>query len=244
MREDVVYGRHPVLEALRSERPVEKVWLQEGVHDVEAIREIRRRAREQHVPFTLVGKAVLDRMAQGGPHQGVAAAIATHDYVDFSEILKRAEDRGEQPRVLILDEIQDPRNLGSLLRTADAAGFHGVVVPTRRASGLTGVVSKASAGADAWVPIARINNVARFLKDLTDEAWHVVGADSEGTVDYREAQWHAPLAIVLGGEHKGLGRLVGERCTQVVRIPMRGKVSSLNVSVAGALLMYEAVRNA
>lgn len=243
MREEHLYGRHPVLEALRSGRTVDKVYLQEGTHEAEAMREIRRRLREQHIPFTVVPKTVLDRIAQGGAHQGVAAMMSIRDYAAFEDVLARARERGEDPLVVVLDEVQDPRNLGSLLRTADAAGFHGAVIPERRATGFTGVVSKAAAGADAYVPVVRIVNVVRFLEELAEQGFQVVGADSGGTVDYREARYEGPLAVVLGGEQKGLGRLVERHCHQVVRIPMRGEVGSLNVSVAGALVMYEAVRN-
>jgi 23S rRNA (guanosine2251-2'-O)-methyltransferase len=231
-----------VLEALRSGRPVDKIWFQEGAQDVDVVREIRRRVREERIPFHNVERAVLERLTGGGNHQGIVAAIATHEYATWADVEKRAKERNEEPLVLVLDEIQDPHNLGSLIRTADAAGFHGVVVPPRRAAGLTGTVSKASAGADAWMPVIKTPNIARFLQMGADNAFHIIGADSSGTLDYREARYDLPLLLVMGGEHKGLGRLIEKTCHQVVRIPMRGQVGSLNVSVAGALLMYEAVR--
>jgi 23S rRNA (guanosine2251-2'-O)-methyltransferase len=242
MREEQIYGRHPVLEALRGEAPVEKVYFQEGIQEVDALREIRRRVREAHIPFVVSAKAVLDRLAGNAGHQGVVASVAIRDYATFDDVLARAAARQEQPLVLLLDEIQDPRNLGSLLRTADAAGVHGVGVCTRRAAGLTGTVSKTAAGADAHVPVFKMGNVASFLAELADQGWEVVGAAAEADCDYREAEYRNPVALVLGGEQKGLGRLVKTRCTKVVRIPMQGEVSSLNVSVAGALLMYEALR--
>lgn len=242
MREEQLYGRHPVLEALRSEAPVEKVYFQEGMQEVEAVREIRRRVREAHIPFVNAPKAVLDRLAGNAGHQGVVASVAVRDYASFEDVLARAAERKQHPLILVLDEIQDPRNLGSLLRTADAAGVHGVGVCTRRAAGLTGTVSKTAAGADAHVPVFKMGNVATFLGDLADQGWDVIGAAADADCDYRRAEYRNPVALVLGGEQKGLGRLVKSRCTQVVSLPMTGEVSSLNVSVAGALLMYEALR--
>ena len=162
MREEHLFGRHPVLEALRASRPVEKVFLQEGVQDVDIMREIRQRVRQEHIPFSIVSKVVLDRLSQNGNHQGVVAAVANRDYTDFDDIVAHARDQGQEPRILVLDEIQDPRNLGSLLRSADAAGFHGAVVTERRAAGLTGSVSKAAAGADAFIPVAKVGNMSRF----------------------------------------------------------------------------------
>lgn len=243
MREEQIFGRHPVLEALRASRPVEKVFLQEGIQEAEIVREIRRHIRQAHIPFSVVPKAVLDRLSQNGNHQGVVASVASREYADFDQVVEAARARGEEPRILVLDEIQDPRNLGSLLRTADAAGFHGAVVTQRRAAGLTGSVSRTSAGADAFVPVAKIGNMARFLDEQADAGFHIVGADASAELDFREARYPEPLMLVMGGESKGLGRLVRQKCHQVVRIPMSGQVGSLNVSVAGALLMYEAVRN-
>lgn len=242
MRESHVYGRHPVLEALRSGHDIDKVYLQEGAQETEAVREIRRRLRERRIPFSTVAKAVLDRLAGTAQHQGVVAAMPSRDYADWDDCLALAAKRGVDARVLVLDEVQDPRNLGSMIRSADAAGFHGVAVTQRRAAGLTGVVSKASAGADAHLPVVKIGNVAQFLEKRADEGFFIVGADASGQLDYRDARYDGPVIVVMGGEHKGLGRLVSQKCHQVVRIPMRGGVSSLNVSVAAALLMYETTR--
>jgi 23S rRNA (guanosine2251-2'-O)-methyltransferase len=243
VREEHLYGRHPVLEALRSGAGVDKVYLQEGASESEPMREIRRRLREAHIPFSVVPKTVLDRLAGNAQHQGVVAAVAARAYADWEAVLARAAEKAREVRALLLDEVQDPRNLGSMIRSADAAGFHGVLVTQRRAAGLTGVVSKTSAGADAHVPIVKIGNVAQFLEKQAEAGFHIVGADSSGTIDYREARWEGPVIVVVGGEHKGLGRLVSQKCHEVVRIPMRGKVESLNVSVAAALLMYESVRH-
>ena len=242
MRESNLYGRHPVLEALRSGHDIDKVYLQEGVQETEAMREIRRRLRERRIPFSTVAKAILDRLAGTAQHQGVVASVPTRDYGEWDDCLALAAERGVDARILVLDEVQDPRNLGSMIRSADAAGFHGVAVTQRRAAGLTAVVSKTSAGADAHVPVVKIGNVAQFLERCADEGFCIVGADASGTVDYREARYDGPVIVVMGGEHKGLGRLVSQKCHQVVRIPMRGRVDSLNVSVAAALLMYETTR--
>ncbi|NDD27016.1 MAG: 23S rRNA (guanosine(2251)-2'-O)-methyltransferase RlmB [Proteobacteria bacterium] len=242
MRESQLYGRHPVLEALRGGQDIDKVFLLEGAQETEAVREIRRRLRERRIPFSTVSKAVLDRLAGTAQHQGVVASVPTRDYADWDDVLALAARRKVDPRVLVLDEVQDPRNLGSMIRSADAAGFHGVAVTQRRAAGLTGVVSKTSAGADAHVPVVKIGNVAQFLEKQAEAGFSIVGADASGTVDYRDARYEGPVIVVVGGEHKGLGRLVSQKCHQVVRIPMRGEVDSLNVSVAAALLMYESTR--
>ena len=242
MREEHLFGRHPVLEALRASRPVEKVFIQDGIQDVDIVREIKRHVREEHIPFSVVSKAVLDRLSQNGNHQGVVASVAHRDYTDFDVIVARAREQGQEPRILVLDEIQDPRNLGSLLRSAGAAGFHGAVVTERRAAGLTGSVSKAAAGADAFVPVAKVGNMSNFLEEQARAGFHIIGADASAHLDFRQARYPQPLILVMGGESKGLGRLVRQKCHQVVRIPMGAQVESLNVSVAGALLMYEAVR--
>ena len=205
MRENLVFGRHPVLEALRAGRPVEKAYIQEGIGDPEIIREIRRRLREDHIPYTVVPRAVVDRMAQGGLHQGVVVAIATHAYAAFEDILESARNQNQEPQILLLDEIQDPHNLGSLIRTADAAGFHGILLPERRSCGLTATVSKSAAGADSFVPVSHIGNVAQFLERQAEAGFCIVGADSEASLDFREARYTPPLILVMGGEHKGLG---------------------------------------
>ncbi len=234
--ENILLGRNPVREALRAGRPINKILLAGG--DSPPLRELGRLAREAGIPVQQVDRAKLDKMAGGLPHQGVIAFASVRDYVEVDEILARA---GEKPFLVILDEINDPHNLGAILRSADAAGVHGVVIPRRRSASLTPAVARASAGAVEYVPVARVTNIVRTVESLKEKGIWIVGAHMEGQL-YWEASLDGPLALVIGGEEKGLGRLVREKCDQLVSLPMLGRVSSLNASVAAALLSYEVLR--
>lgn len=237
-----IYGRHPVLEALRSGRSVERLYVLEDAEAKGIICEIKSRARRAGIPCVPVGKQALDRLAGTPHHQGVTAILASREYADPEEVLLKAFSQKEAPLLLVLYQIQDPRNLGSILRTAETAGVHGVFIPKHRGAGLTAGVSKASAGADAYVPVARIGNTAGFLSRLKESGVLVVGLDPLGKQEYTEPDLTGPVALVLGGEEKGLGRLVCNSCDILVRIPMRGRVSSLNVGVAAGIVLFEAVR--
>ncbi|GAB7387316.1 23S rRNA (guanosine(2251)-2'-O)-methyltransferase RlmB [Bacillaceae bacterium] len=236
-----IIGKNPVLEALRSDRAIHKIWLAEGLHK-SAVAPILVKAKERGIPVQYVHRKKLDRIADSGNHQGVVAQIAAYDYVDLRDLLARAKARGEAPFLLVLDEIEDPHNLGSILRSADAAGAHGVIVPKRRAAGLTAAVAKASAGAVEYVPVARVANIARTLDELKEEGIWVAGTDASADTDYRQADYKLPIAVVIGSEGKGISRLVREKCDFVVKLPMRGSVSSLNAAVAAALLLFEVYR--
>lgn len=238
---DQIEGRNPILEALRAGREIDKLLVAKGEKQG-SVREIIGMAREKRIVIQEVDRRKLDEIAQSGAHQGVIAIVPAQHYVEVEDILMAAKAKGEAPFIIILDELNDPHNLGSLLRTADATGVHGVIIPQRRAVGLTAVVSKASAGAIEYVPVARVVNLARTIDWLKEQGVWVAGADMDGRQHYFEADLKGPLAIVIGGEGHGVGRLIKEKCDFLVQIPMRGKITSLNAAVAGALLMYEVYR--
>lgn len=233
-----IEGRIPVLEALKAGREINKLLVAKGAKEG-SIREVLAAARRAGVVIQEVDRARLDAIAQGRNHQGVIALVAAHRYAGVDTILKRAQEAGEDPLVLVLDGIEDPQNLGSLLRTADAAGVHGVIIPERRAVGLTETVAKVSAGAVEYVPVARVTNLARTLDELKEQGLWVVGTHQDAPELYHQARLTGPLAVVIGSEGKGIGRLVAEKCDFMVRLPMLGHVSSLNAAVAGAVLLYE-----
>jgi 23S rRNA (guanosine2251-2'-O)-methyltransferase len=236
-----IEGRNPVLEALRAGRSINKLLVAKGSREG-SIREVLALAREKGVLVQEVERARLDTLASGRAHQGVIALVAAHRYYEVDEILARAKEKGEDPLILILDGIEDPQNLGSLLRTADAAGVHGVIIPERRAVGLTETVAKVSAGAMEYVPVARVTNIARTIEELKEAGLWVVGTHQAGKELYHQARLTGPLAVVIGSEGKGIGRLVAEKCDFMVRLPMLGHVTSLNAAVAGAILIYEVRR--
>jgi 23S rRNA (guanosine2251-2'-O)-methyltransferase len=233
-----IEGRIPVLEALRAGREINKMLVARGAREG-SIREVIAVARDAGVIIQEVEKARLDTLAEGRNHQGVIAMVAAHSYAEVDDILAKAAAAGEDPLILILDGIEDPQNLGSLIRTADAAGAHGVIIPERRAAGLTETVAKVSAGAVEYVPVARVTNIGRTLEELKEKGFWVVGTHQDGRQLYHEAKLTGPLAVVIGSEGKGIGRLVAEKCDFMVRLPMLGHVTSLNAAVAGAILVYE-----
>lgn len=177
-----------------------------------------------------------------GQHQGVVAQVAAYEYAELEDLFQKAEDRDEQPFLIVLDEIEDPHNLGSIMRTADAVGAHGIIIPKRRAVGLTTTVAKASTGAIEHIPVVKVTNLSRTLEELKERGVWIVGTDASGRQDYRSLDGNMPLALVIGSEGKGMGRLVKEKCDFLIRLPMAGKVTSLNASVAAGLLLYEVYR--
>jgi 23S rRNA (guanosine2251-2'-O)-methyltransferase len=241
---DEIYGLIPVLEALRSgKRQIDQIAIAEGARH-ERLRELFDLAKEARVPIHRVPRIHLDR-AGGRTHQGVIARAASARYRTTDELLDLLAakvDRAEPPLALGLDGIEDPRNLGAILRTAECAGVDAVFVPERRAVGLTDTVAKAAAGALEYVPVARATNLVRLIEQLKERKIWVVGADAAGTQHYTDWDWTVPSAIFLGSEGSGLHRLVRERCDEVVRIPVLGRIDSLNVSVAAGVLLYEALR--
>jgi len=235
-----VIGKNAVLEALKSERDINKIWIGEGSQKG-AMQQIFQLAKDKQVIVQIVPKKKLDEMVEGN-HQGVVAQVAAYQYYDLDELFKRAEERNEAPFFLILDELEDPHNLGSIMRTADATGVHGIIIPKRRSVGLTATVAKASTGAIEHIPVARVTNLARTIDELKDKGVWIVGTDAKGTQDYRQMDGEIPVGLVIGSEGKGIGRLIKEKCDFLVRLPMKGHVTSLNASVAAALLMYEIYR--
>lgn len=236
----MIYGVNPVLEALRAKR-VNKIYLVAGRGGKE-IDEIRTLARQGRTAILTSPREVLDRMAKTAKHQGVVGLLSAQSYSDLNEILEQVQRRGEPPFLFVLDEVEDPRNLGAIIRTADAVGADGVIIPERRAAGLTGVVSKASAGAVVHVPVARVVNISATLDRLKKENIWTVGIETGATTSYLDYDFADPVAIVVGAEGKGVHQKVLEHCDQVVSLPMRGHVSSLNVSVAVGVVAYEVLR--
>lgn len=240
-----VFGVQPVLEALRAgARPVERLTLAEGAHE-SRLREILEIARYADIPVRRVPRTELQRLAAGANHQGVVATIAAAHYTHAEDLLDALSARvgtNDPPLAVVLDGVEDPRNLGAVIRTIECAGGHGVFVPERRASGLTETVAKAAAGALEYVPVARAANVVRLMEELKGRGVWTVGTAADASKDYTEWDWTQPSAILLGGEGEGLRRLVRERCDVHVRIPLLGRIESLNVSVAAGIILYEAVR--
>lgn len=233
---NLIIGRNPVAEAIKSGRTIDKILMQRDGEG--SIKKIASMARERGLPIQYVEKIALDRLCPGRPHQGVAAMAAVHDYASIDEILAGAAVRQEEPLVILLDGLEDPHNLGAILRSAEGAGAHGVVIPSRRAVGLTETVAKASAGAIEYVPVAKAGNLVRTMEELKDRGLWVTGLDMNG-IPYTRAELTGPVALVVGGEGGGLSRLIREKCDQIVSIPMSGKIDSLNASNAAAVLLFE-----
>lgn len=242
MDSDVVEGRNPVLEALRAGRPINKILIAQGVVQPAVVVEILRLAKEAGALVERVDRRAVDRLSTTGRSQGVVALVAVKTYADLDQLLEIGQIRGEPSLLILLDGIQDPHNLGAIIRTADGAGVHGVVIPERRAAGLTASVARSSAGAVEHVPVARVGNLSNAMARLAKDNVWTVGIDPSGSSDYTEVDYRQATAIVVGAEGKGLSRLVKERCDILASVPMRGKVASLNASVAAALVMYEAMR--
>jgi len=238
---DVIEGKNAVLEALRANRPINKVLAAEGT-SFSRLQEIYRLSREQGIPVQLVDRKRLDSLARSQSHQGVIALTAPKAYVDLEDILAATARSLRPPLLILLDDLEDPHNLGSILRSADAAGVHGVVIPRRHGVPLTGAVTKASSGAVEYVPVARVGNLTHAMDYLKEKGIWVAGATMEAARPYYEEDFSIPLALVIGGEGKGLGRLVKERCDLLVRIPMQGRINSLNSAVAASVLLFEVVR--
>jgi len=239
---DTIAGRQPVLEALRSGRPINRVVLAHEVGRHSIVADILRLCRERRIPVDYVPGRSLADAAGGSVDQGVLAYAAAKDYVDLDDLLERSRIKGEAPLYCILDGIEDPQNLGAILRTADAAGVHGVIVRSRRAVGLTAGVSRASAGAIEYVPVARVPNIAQTIEGLKQLNVWVIGVDRAGSTEFTRMDYTGAIALVIGSEGAGLSDLAKKRCDMIASIPMRGEISSLNASVAAALVMYEAFR--
>lgn len=237
----IIEGRNAVTEALRAGAPIDKVYLARGETDA-ALGHIAAKARERGIAVVDCDRRKLDGMSVTHSHQGVIAVAAVREYAGVDDILKAAADRGEVPLIVVCDELSDPHNLGAVIRTAECAGAHGVIIPKRRSAGLTAVVAKTSAGAVSYVPVARVANLTACLKELKAAGVWVFGTAADAERPLYDADLKGPAAIVIGSEGDGMGRLVAENCDVLVSIPMKGRLNSLNASAAAAILLYEAVR--
>ena len=238
--EFIIEGRNAVLEAFRAGKTIDKLYVQEGIKDG-PVQSIIREAKKQDTIVNFVSRERLNQMSQEGRHQGVIAHAAAYEYTEVEDILKAAEEKGEPPFIFLLDGIEDPHNLGAIIRTANLAGAHGVIIPKRRASGLTAVVAKTSAGALNYTPVAKVTNLAATIEELKEKGLWFVCADMNGDLMYR-LNLKGPIGLVIGSEGDGVGRLVREKCDMVASIPMKGDIDSLNASVAAGVLAYEIVR--
>ena len=236
---NLLIGRNPVTEAIRAGRPVDKILMQKDAEG--SARQIAGLAREEGITVQFVDKLVLDKLAPGKAHQGVAAYVAAHHYVGVEDILAAAKARHEDPLIIILDELEDPHNLGAILRSADAAGAHGVIIPSRRSVTLTETVAKASAGAIEYVPVAKVGNLSRCIELLKSKGLWIASVDMDGK-PYTSSDLKGPLALVIGGEGSGVSRVVRDKSDYIVSIPMKGHVNSLNASNAAAIVLFEAAK--
>ena len=234
---NLLIGRNPITEAIKAGRPIDKLLMQKDAEG--SARHIASLALEEGIPIQYVDKLVLDKLAPGKAHQGVAAYAAAHKYVGVEDILAAAKEKGEDPLVIVLDELEDPHNLGAILRSADAAGAHGVIIPSRRSVTLTETVAKASAGAIEYVPVAKAGNLSRCIDLLKSKGLWIAAVDMDGT-DYRASDLNGPMALIIGGEGKGVSPNLKAKSDYVISIPMYGHVNSLNASNAAAIVLFEA----
>ncbi|MFV0240019.1 MAG: 23S rRNA (guanosine(2251)-2'-O)-methyltransferase RlmB [Lacrimispora sphenoides] len=240
IEEFTIEGRNAVLEAFRSGKTIDKLYVQKGVQDG-PIQSIIREAKNKDTIINFVERERLDQMSEEGHHQGVIAHAAAYEYAEIEDILKAAEEKGEPPFLFLLDGIEDPHNLGAIIRTANLAGAHGVIIPKRRAVGLTATVAKTSAGALNYTPVAKVTNLTATMEELKKKGMWFVCADMDGELMYR-LDLKGPIGLVIGSEGSGVGKLVKETCDMVASIPMKGDIDSLNASVAAGVLAYEIVR--
>lgn len=238
--EFTIEGRNAVIEAFRSGKPIDRVYILDGCQDGPVLT-IKREARKQDTQIKYVARERLDQMSETGKHQGVIACAAAYEYADIEDMFQLAEKRGEDPFFFLLDNIEDPHNLGAIIRTANLAGAHGVIIPKNRAAGLTATVARTSAGALNYTPVARVTNLAAAIEELKKRGLWFVCADMQGTRMY-DLNLKGPIGLVIGSEGEGVGRLVKEKCDMVASIPMKGDIDSLNASVAAGVLAYEIVR--
>ena len=235
-----IEGRNAVLEAFRAGKTIDRLYVQKGCQDG-PVNSILREARKHDTIISFMARERLDQMSETGKHQGVIAQAAAYEYAEVEDILKRAEEKGEPPFIFLLDNVEDPHNLGAIIRTANLAGAHGVIIPKRRAAGLTAAVAKASAGAINYTPVAKVTNLGNTMEELKKRGLWFVCADMAGTVMY-DLDLKGAIGLVIGNEGEGVGRLVREKCDYVASIPMKGDIDSLNASVAAGVLAYEIVR--
>jgi len=239
--EDRIFGTNPVMEALNSDRDIDKIFIQESVRH-SRLAQIISGAKKRGIRYSTVAKARLDELSEGGNHQGVLAFVAAYKYAEVEDIIALAQEKGEKPFIIIAEGLNDPHNLGSIIRTANSAGAHGVIIPKNRSVGLTSTVAKVSAGAVEYTMVARCTNVASCIEKLKGYGLWIVGTALEGSMPIYDCDMKGATGIVIGSEGEGISRLVREKCDFLVKIPMLGKTESLNASVAAGVMMYEAVR--
>lgn len=239
VKSDVISGRNPVNEAIRSNRPIDKILVARGEKSG-AVVGILAKAKEKKIPIKEVDRAKLDYISGGSVHQGIIAFAAVKEYCTVDDIFEYAQSKNEAPFIVVLDEVEDPHNLGAIIRTAECAGVHGVIVPKRRCAGLSYTVGKSSAGSVEYMNVARVTNIAQTIDELKERGVWVFGADMNGT-DYKSCDLSGACAIVIGNEGKGISRLVREKCDVIVSLPMKGRINSLNASVAAGILIYKAL---
>lgn len=239
--QDKIYGFNPVIEALESGSEIDKILLKDGIKHSKASK-ITALAKEKKIPFQFVNQSKLDTLTEGGNHQGVLAFSAVHKYYTVDEILESAAEKNEPPFIVILDSVTDPHNLGSIIRTANAAGAHGVIIPKNRSAGLSSTVFKVSAGASEYTMVAKVTNLSRTVEDLKKKGVWVAGTALEAESYHFDTDLKGPLAVIIGSEGEGMSRILREKCDFLVKIPMLGRIESLNASVAAGILLYEAVR--
>ena len=240
MNENMIEGRNAVLEALRSGKPVDKLYVLDGCQDG-PVRSIVREAKKHDTILHFVEKERLSQLSETGKHQGVIAYVASYEYAEVEDMLALAKEKGEDPFLILLDNIEDPHNLGAIIRTANLAGAHGVIIPKRRAVGLTATVAKTSAGAINYTPVAKVTNLAKTMEELKKQGLWFVCADMGGVSMY-DLNLTGPIGLVIGNEGEGVSRLIKEKCDFIAGIPMKGDIDSLNASVAAGVLAYEIVR--
>lgn len=241
METQYIIGRNPVLEVLSGDKEIEKIYILKG--DLQgSIKKILGKAKDKKIIIQEVDKFKLDELAEGQVHQGVVASIGLYEYVEVEDILNYAKEKNESPLILILDEVEDPHNLGAIVRTAECAGAHGVIIPKRRSATVNGTVYKSSAGAVEHMKIAKVTNISQTLESLKEAGLWIYGADMDGKENYYNTDLTGPVGLVIGNEGRGISRLVKEKCDVLVKIPMYGNVNSLNASNAAAILIYEVIR--
>ena len=240
INETLIEGRNPIIEAIRAGKPIDKLYILDGCNDG-PVMSIKREAKKKDIFVKYVAKERLDQLSETGKHQGVIAYAAAYEYSELEDIFELAQKKGEAPFVIILDNIEDPHNLGAVIRTANLAGAHGVIIPKNRAVGLTSTVARTSAGAINYTPVVRVTNIVRTIEELKKQGMWFVCADMDGTLMY-DLDLKGSIGLVIGNEGEGVSRLVKENCDMIAAIPMKGDIDSLNASVAAGVLAYEIVR--
>jgi len=237
----VIFGRNPVLEAIKSGREIDRLYIAHGTKGG-SVTEIIAKCSQKGILIKEISPQKLDYYCNGGNHQGVAVMVASHEYSTVDDILSFAKENNENPFIIICDEIEDPHNLGAIIRTAEACKVHGIIIPKRRSASLNSTVAKTSAGALEYMRVARVTNIANIIDELKENGIWIFGADMDGK-DYTKFDYSVPVALVIGNEGKGIGRLTAKKCDEIISLPMNGKINSLNASVAAGILMYEVVKH-